>query len=119
MIREIINFTEQLIEDMPDISQHNLRPHPGLYVFIDISETGEWSNRELVKGRDYDYYDGKNSNVKLWNDCIRFQEATSYITMNKVGAFDSKKKIHSCSPFAIIFNFNWFYTSINCSIRIF
>ena len=106
MIREIINFTEQLIEDVPDISQHNLRPQPGLYVFVDISETGEWSNRVLVKGKDYDYYDGKNRNVKLWNDCIRFQEATNYITMNKVGAFDSKKKIHSCSPFAIIFNFN-------------
>ena len=107
MIREIINFTEQLIEDMPDISQHNLRPHPGLYVFIDISETGEWSNRELVKGKDYDYYDGKDTNLKLWTDCIRFQEATIYIEMNKVGAFDKKKKIHSCSPFATIYNFNF------------
>ena len=107
MLREIINFTNELIEDTPSITQLKLTPQPGLYVFIDINENGEWTNKNLVIGKDYDYYDGNKQDIPLWNDCIRYQEATNYITMNKVKAFDSKQKIHSCSPFAIAYNFNF------------
>ena len=49
MIREIINFTNELIEDTPSITQLKLTPQPGLYVFIDINENGEWTNENLVK----------------------------------------------------------------------
>ena len=107
MIREIINFTNGLLSDIPDIMQWNIQPDRGLHVFIDIDETGNWANQILQQGIDYDYYDGKNQDIKLWNDCIRYQEATEYITMNKVSKFDKKKKIHSCSPFAVAFNFNF------------
>lgn len=107
MIREIINFTKDLIEDSYEITQLKLTPQSGLYVFIDIDENGIWTNTNLSKGKDYDYYDGKNQNIALWSDCIRYQEATNYITMNKVKAFDSKQKIHSCSPFAIAYNLNF------------
>lgn len=107
MIQEILNFTKELIEDNPKITQLKLAPQPGLYVFIDIDENGVWTNTDLSKGLDYDYYDGKNQDLPLWHDCIRYQEATNYITMNKVKAFDSKQKIHSCSPFAIAYNFNF------------
>ena len=107
MIREIINFTNDLIEDYPEVVQLKLTPQEGLYIFIDINENGVWTNEPLTKGVDYDYYDGKNQDIKLWNDCIRYQEASNYITMNKVKAFDSKQKIHSCSPFAIAYNFNF------------
>ena len=107
MIREIINFTNGLLSDIPDIMQWNIQPDKGLHVFIDIDETGNWANQNLQQSIDYDYYDGKNQDIKLWNDCIRYQEATEYITMNKVSKFDKKKKIHSCSPFAVAFNFNF------------
>lgn len=107
MIQEILNFTKELIEDNPEITQLKLTPQPGLYVFVDIDENGVWTNADLSKGKDYDYYDGKNQDIVLWNDCIRYQEATNYISMNKVKAFDSKQKIHSCSPFAIAYNFNF------------
>lgn len=107
MIQEILNFTKELIEDNPEITQLKLTPQSGLYVFVDINENGDWANADLVKGKDYDYYDGNNSDIALWNDCIRYQEATNYISMNKVKAFDSKQKIHSCSPFAIAYNFNF------------
>ena len=107
MIREIINFTNGLLSDIPDIMQWNIQPDKGLHVFIDIDETRNWANQNLQQGIDYDYYDGKNQDIKLWNDCIRYQEATEYITMNKVSKFDKKKKIHSCSPFAVAFNFNF------------
>lgn len=107
MIREIINFTNGLLSDIPNIMQWNIQPDKGLHVFIDIDETGNWANQNLQQGVDYDYYDGKNQDIKLWNDCIQYQEATEYITMNKVSKFDKKKKIHSCSPFAVAFNFNF------------
>ena len=107
MIREIINFTNGLLSDIPDIMQWNIQPDKGLHVFIDIDETGNWANQNLQQDIDYDYYDGKNQEIKLWNDCIRYQEATEYITMNKIAKFDRKKKIHSCSPFAVAFNFNF------------
>lgn len=107
MIREIINFTNHLVEDMPEILQMNNEPDKGLHVFIDIDQEGAWTNYNLIKSVDYDYFDGKNKEIELWNDCIKYQEATSYITMNKVAKFDREKKIHSCSPFAIAYNFNF------------
>ena len=107
MIREIINFTKDLIEDLPEIVNLNNKPQDGLYVFIDINESGEWTNHDLRLGIDYAFFDGKNQDSPLLNECIRYQEATNYITMNKVKAFDSKQKIHSCSPFAVSYNFNF------------
>ena len=107
MIRELINFMNDLMSDIPDIMEWKSQPDKGLHVFIDIDSNGVWINKDLKKGRDYDYFDGKNINIDLWDDCIRYQEATTYITMNKVKRFDTKQKIHSCSPFAIAYNFNF------------
>jgi len=107
MIREIINFTKDLIEDIPDIMEWKVKPSKGLHVFIDINDNSQWINQNLQKGKDFDYYDGKNQDIPLWNDCIRYQEVSNYISMNKVQKFDSKQKIHSCSPFAVAFNFNF------------
>lgn len=107
MIRELINFMNDLMSDIPDIMEWKSQPDKGLHVFIDIDSKGVWVNKDLKKGIDYDYFDGKNKNIDLWNDCIRYQEATTYISMNKVKKFDKKQKIHSCSPFAIAYNFNF------------
>src|SRR5574344_309356 len=107
MIREIINFTEDLIHDVPDIIQWKIQPSKGLHIFIDLDEKNGWINQNLIKGKDYDYFDGKNEDIPMWKDCIKYQQITDYITMNKVQKFDSKQKIHSCSPFSVAFNFNF------------
>lgn len=107
MIREIIKFTNDLLADYPEIEQIKKKPDPGLHVFIDLDQNGNWANRELVKGKDYDYFDGKNTDIAMWNECIRYQEASAYITMNKVKRFDKKQKIHSCSPFSIAYNYKF------------
>lgn len=107
MIREIINFTNDLLSDYPEIEQIKQKLDPGLHVFVDIDSDGNWTNTQMVKGKDYDFYDGKNSDIDMWNECIRHQEASYYITMNKVKRFDPKQKIHSCSPFSVAFNFNF------------
>jgi len=108
MIQEIINFTKDILADYPELTKQKLLPDNGLYVFVDIDANGKWINENLQKGKDYDYCN-KNMDEQplLFRDCLRYQEATTYISMNKVKAFDSKQKIHSCSPFAVIFNFNF------------
>ena len=107
MIRELINFMNDLMSDIPDIMEWKSQPDKGLHVFIDIDSNGVWINKDLKKGMDYDYFEGKNKNIRFWDDCIRYQEATTYISMNKVKKFDKKQKIHSCSPFAIAYNFKF------------
>lgn len=107
MIRELINFMNDLMSDIPNIMEWKSQPDKGLHVFIDIDSNGVWINKDLKKGKNYDYFDGKNKDILLWKDCIRYQEATTYITMNKVKRFDKEQKIHSCSPFAIAYNFNF------------
>lgn len=107
MIREIINFTNDLLADYPKIEQVKKKPDPGLHVFVDIDKDGNWTNELLVKGKDYVYFNGKNTDIAMWNECIRYQEASAYITMNKVKSFDPKQKIHSCSPFSVAYNFNF------------
>lgn len=107
MIRELINFMNDLMSDIPNIMEWKSQPDKGLHVFIDIDSNGVWINKDLKKGKNYDYFDGKNKNICLWDNCIRYQEATTYITMNKVKRFDKEQKIHSCSPFAIAYNFNF------------
>jgi CRISPR-associated protein Csh1 len=107
MIKELINFTNKIIEDFPSITSINQKPNKGLHVFVEIDKDGNWVNQSLEKGKDYNFYDGKNDDFPLWKDCIKYQGVSDYITMNKVQKFDSKQKIHSCSPFAIAFNFNF------------
>lgn len=108
MIQEIINFTNDILADYPELAQQKLKPDNGLYVFIDIDSDGKWINEDMQKGKDYDYCNDKSEeDTPLLQDCIRYQEASKYIEMNKVKAFDSKQKIHSCSPFAVAFNFNF------------
>lgn len=82
MIRELINFMNDLMSDIPDIMEWKCQPDKGLHVFIDIDSNGVWINKDLKKGRDYDYFDGKNKNIPLWDNCIRYQEATTFITIN-------------------------------------
>lgn len=108
MIQEIINFTKDILADYPELVRQKLQPDNGLYVFVDIDDNGKWVNEDIQKDKDYALYnDKKKTDTPLLHDCIRYQGATKYIEMNKVSKFDKTKKIHSCSPFAVAFNFNF------------
>jgi len=107
MVREIIQFTKDLLEDIPDIMNWNNIPESGLYVFIDIDEQGNWTNKDLQFGVDYTYTNGADDKFPMSDQCKLFNDSTGYISMNKVKKFDPKQKIHSCSPFAVAFNFNF------------
>ena len=102
MIREIINFTEQLIEDIPDIMQWNLQPSIGLHIIVEIDNSGQLINFPGEKGYHWDYYDGKNMSSFL-SSIIEYEQYGVRIGTNMNKVFDKKKQITSCSPFMISF----------------
>lgn len=104
MIREIINFTKDLLENFPDILQWNAKPNGGLYVFVHLDNEGHWDSSNLVYGKDYFYINVNNLNDEEYiNKVMAYEEQVKRVgtTMNKV--LDKKKQIFSCSPFAITF----------------
>ena len=106
MIREIINYTQHLKEKAPLIFEKNLEPTKGLHIFIEFDGEGNVINFPGEKGEQWDFYDGKEKSEFI-NKVVPFDLASTYITMNKQKKFDPKQKIHSASPFAIAFNFNF------------
>lgn len=107
MIQEIINFTKHLKENSSWIFEHKLEPSKGIHLFIELDEEGNHINWPPEKGKDWDYYDGKNGKSEFLNEIIDYQLASDYISMNKQKKFDAKQKIHSASPFVVSFNFKF------------
>ena len=104
MIREIINFTKDIIEDCPDIMQRNLKPNGGLYIFVDMDEAGNWVNENGVYGQDYLYLKTNDSESPISiSEITAFEEEVKRVgtTMNKV--LDKSSQIFSCSPYAVVF----------------
>ena len=104
MIREIINFTKDIIEDCPDIMQRNLKPNGGLYIFVDMDEAGNWVNRNGVYGQDYLYLNTNDSESSIpISEITALEEEVKRVgtSMNKV--LDKSSQIFSCSPYAVVF----------------
>ncbi|MCC8171278.1 MAG: hypothetical protein LIP00_05715, partial [Parabacteroides sp.] len=103
MIREIVNFTQDLVKDLPDIQFRNTKPSNGLHIFIEIDPEGNWKNKAGRYGIDYVFYDGENEGNALLSECIKHENCGKRVgtTMNKV--LCKKKQIFSCSPFLVSF----------------
>ncbi len=104
MIREIINFVKDLEDDYPEVFELNKTPSPGLHLWVELDEEGNWKNNPPVEGEDYVVYDGKNKNKKLFHDAIRYWEQGRTVggATNTNKCIDDKK-IHSCSPYILAF----------------
>lgn len=101
MIQEIINFTKNLIADIPNIMQWKIQPSKGLHIFVTLDENGSWGkNREY--GSDYYYYREEDNNAII-PTLIAYEGEGKRVgaTMNKV--LDKKKQIFSCSPYIVSF----------------
>ena len=96
MIREIINFTNNLSERFKNEAH---RPSKGLHIFIRIVD-------ERCSIEDYVYYNGLDILDDKLNRALSYELRSSYITMNQQQKFDNKQKIHSASPFSLAFNFS-------------
>ena len=102
MIQEIINYMKHLREHSPKIFEEGLEPSKGLHILIEIDDDGNAINFPGEKGKDWDYYDGKEITAFLKSIIPYEQEIQCIITkppLNK--ALDKKKQISSCSPFSI------------------
>ena len=92
MLREIINFTRSLSAES---FKRGLKPAQGLHVQITLSEGGEYQNHKLALFKDGDEI------TPFLQDCLDREINTKWVSSNK--ALDSRKKIHSCSPFCVAF----------------
>lgn len=98
MIREIINFTENLIADIPDIMQWNIEPSQGIHIIIELDNEGHWINRDKNC-----FCTNTDKDIIPFATLVQYEQAGSRVgtTMNKV--LDKKKQIFSCSPFILSF----------------
>ncbi len=103
MIREIINFTDEISQSNPNIFLLGKRPLEGLHIFVELNEEGKWKNNSPLYKKDYDYYSGKDEPSSLLQEFMRYEDLSKRVgtTMNK--SLDKKKQIFSCSPFVISF----------------
>ena len=106
MIREVINFTKDLLEDCPKIMQWNQKLKGGLYILIRLDEEGNWKNENLQYKEDYFYFSTNSTEEQqekqqsIQEELKKYEEQTIWIDPHK--AIDSKK-IHSASPYAVAF----------------
>ena len=107
MIREIINFVTDLERDYPEVFDLNKKPSPGLHLWVELDEDGNWNNNPPVEGKDYVVYDGKEKvPFEKSKEILKFERTQDRVTGNKWKSFDSTQKISSSSPFAFSFNLN-------------
>ncbi len=97
MLREIINFTSDLA---PELLIRDVQPSEGLQIMIWLTKSGKLEN--------YDYKPFKKNQevTPFLKECLMREINSKCVSMNK--ALDSKKKIHSCSPFCVAFKFKTF-----------
>ena len=97
MLREIVNFTKSL---SPDTFFRNLQPSEGLHLMVWLSDNGD------VEKTEYDIFKKKFEITPFLKACLVREINSKCVSMNK--ALDSKKKIHSCSPFSVAFKLKTF-----------
>ncbi len=103
MIQEIINFTTELEKDYPEVFDLNKKPSPGLHLWVELDEEGNWKNNLPIENEDYVVYDGKSEITNKLKEAVKYEELGKRVgtTMNKT--LDKKKQIFSCSPFVVNF----------------
>ena len=97
MIKELINFTQNLDEGLKNIAY---KPSKGLHILVSINEN------ELLFIEKYLYYNGVDELDDHLSEVLLYERFSSYISMNQQQKFDKKQKIHSASPFSFAFNFS-------------
>lgn len=99
MIREIINFTENLIADIPDIMQWKIEPCQGIHIIVELDNEGHWTNRE----KDCFCTNTDKDNIPFAM-LVQYEQAGSRVGTNMNKVFDlPAKQIFSCSPFIVSF----------------
>ena len=111
MIKELVNFIEDLEQNDPEIHQKNVELKEGLYLFIRFEEGGK-----ITIVNQLPYYEKKVGDTKitkeqikdtqlaLYQRCLSLQQVLVPVAQTKI--FNPNAKIFgvTCSPFALGFN---------------
>ncbi len=111
MIKEIVNFIQDLEQNDPEIHLKNVDLKEGLYLFVRFDEFGKIQIVDQLT-----YYDKKEgdtkvtkeqiqlNNLELFQRCLALQQVLIPVAPTKI--FNSTAKIFgvTCSPFALGFN---------------
>jgi CRISPR-associated protein Csh1 len=97
MIKELINFTENLDSHIKEAANNISK---GIHLLIDIDP-----NENLFVSETFNT-DSSDIEKDDYKKIFEYQNASSYLDMNKQQKFDKNQKIHSASPFAFAFNFS-------------
>lgn len=126
MIQEIINYTKHLKEGSKSIFEHKLKPSNGIHLFIELDEEGNHINWPPEKGKDWDYYKGKDMTPFLEN-VILYEKFGQRIGTRMDKVFDNAKvenskkfQIFSCSPYIVSFkkqSYNLIESRLNSFFR--
>lgn len=92
MLREIINFTRSLSAES---FKRGLQPTDGVHIQLTLDQASELQKHEKA------FFRAGDDLSPFLQDCLIKQINSKYVTINK--ALDSRKKIHSCSPFSVAF----------------
>ncbi|NER05773.1 MAG: hypothetical protein F6K17_25865 [Okeania sp. SIO3C4] len=103
MIQELINYTKHLREDVPKIFERNVEPSKGLHIFLELDETGKLKNWPPERGKDWDFFDGKEEVSPFLENALKYELCGQRIGNNMNKVLDKKKQIFSCSPFMVSF----------------
>jgi CRISPR-associated protein Csh1 len=101
MIREIINFVKDLEQDYPEVFDLNKKPSPGLHLWVELDEEGNWKNNAPEEGKDYVVYDGKEELKSKHKEAVKYEDQGRRLGNNMNKVLDKKKQIFSCSPFIV------------------
>jgi CRISPR-associated protein Csh1 len=111
MIKEIVNFVQDLEQNDPEIHLKNVELKDGLYLFVRFNEFGKIQIVEQLPY--YDKKDGEikvtkyqvqSNNLELFRRCLALQQVLTPVAPTKI--FNPNAKIFgvTCSPFALGFN---------------
>ncbi|WP_321517164.1 hypothetical protein [uncultured Bacteroides sp.] len=103
MIREIINFTNEVSRSNPEIFLLGKKPLEGLHVFVELDEESKWMNSSSKYKKDYDYFDGKSELDNSLQGIMQYEDLSKRVGTSMNKALDKKKQIFSCSPFVLSF----------------
>ncbi len=99
MLKEIVDFTRYIQKNSPDTFTRNIYPKVGLHLEVHLDNSGS-----LKKEPQYEVFPKAKIPPPLSSfleKCLAREIHTKWVSANK--ALDSKKKIHTCSPFSVAF----------------
>lgn len=104
MIREIINFTTDVMKDQEMFNNliRKIKPSNGLHIFVELDAEGKWKNKAVRYGVDYVFYTDDNGEDAMRETCIQYENYGRRVGWNMNKVLDSKK-LSSCSPFILSF----------------